>query len=656
MRKNIYLLGLLVLGVLYTQNLKAQDCKSGDCQNGAGVMIMEDGSRYIGQFKNGFMNGTGTMRYTDGTMYQGQWQEGQPQGNGKKYFEDGTVIAGFWEAGRLAKTSEDEFIGKGNNNFSNQQTSGCISGDCVNGEGVYVLKSGSIYIGSFQKGEIHGVGVCMYPDGSKYKGEWSHRYPEGNGTMTYADGTVRSGMWKKGRPVSSTGTILNRSAETTYSIDDGSNVQSGCISGDCIDGSGIMAFAEGSRYEGEFRNSKFNGQGAMFYADGSNYRGGFKNGTRHGQGTFTDQRGKAQAGKWSYGSFVGNTSIGPNLKGCIDGNCIDGYGTFLFPKGDKYTGTFKEGKPDGYGKVAYSNGERYEGQMQNGAFHGVGTLYRSSGAVKGVWRQGMLIKMAGEREVMVSENNNTNAPSSTSSRAKQPQIYAVIVGIAAYDHMPTLNYTDDDAYRFFAFLKSPEGGALSDDRIKILIDEDATKKNILTTANKVFSQASADDVVIFYFSGHGLRGSFLPIDYDGYNNKLFHSEVKALLENCDAKLKLCIADACHSGSLLALRGNVDSQLEDYYNRLAESKPGTVLIMSSKSNETSLESSGLRQGVFSHFLIRGLKGEADKDQDSFIGVSELFNYIEYNVRTYTRNRQFPIMKGEYDPNTPLAKKI
>jgi uncharacterized caspase-like protein len=76
-------------------------------------------------------------------------------------------------------------------------------------------------------------------------------------------------------------------------------------------------------------------------------------------------------------------------------------------------------------------------------------------------------------------------------------------------------------------------------------------------------------------------------------------------------------------------------------------------MSSKADETSLESSGLRQGVFSHFLIRGLKGEADANQDKVITVQELFDFIRDKVRAYTGNRQSPVIKGTYDPKMPVA---
>ena len=78
-----------------------------------------------------------------------------------------------------------------------------------------------------------------------------------------------------------------------------------------------------------------------------------------------------------------------------------------------------------------------------------------------------------------------------------------------------------------------------------------------------------------------------------------------------------------------------------------------MIMSSKADETSLESSGLRQGVFSHFLIRGLKGEADTNKDKVVSVGELFEYINDKVREYTGNRQSPVIKGTYDPKMPVA---
>ena len=79
----------------------------------------------------------------------------------------------------------------------------------------------------------------------------------------------------------------------------------------------------------------------------------------------------------------------------------------------------------------------------------------------------------------------------------------------------------------------------------------------------------------------------------------------------------------------------------------------ALIMSSKSEETSLESNNLRQGVFSHFLLEGLKGQADYNEDQTIVLKELFDYICHNVKEYTSRRQSPMIRGDYDPQMVIS---
>lgn len=77
------------------------------------------------------------------------------------------------------------------------------------------------------------------------------------------------------------------------------------------------------------------------------------------------------------------------------------------------------------------------------------------------------------------------------------------------------------------------------------------------------------------------------------------------------------------------------------------------MMSSKGEEYSLEDGGLRSGIFSHFLVRGLKGEADRDKDRIITVNELFNFVYQNVRSYTGNVQTPTLTGRFDQLMPVA---
>jgi hypothetical protein len=334
-------------------------------------------------------------------------------------------------------------------------------------------------------------------------------------------------------------------------------------------------------------------------------------------------------------------------------------------RGWKYSGQFKNGKPDGKGRMVFNDGRFYEGDFLNGKFHGHGMMHLDENTqIKGAWKEGysMNEKPAGTATATASiAKTQPVKPKSASHTNGTPKVWALAVGVAAYD--PTvikpLKFTDDDAYRMLNFWKSPGGGSLDDEHAQALVDEAATKENIVKTLNEMFLKAGPNDLVIFYFSGHGLTGAFLPVDYDGVRNKLLHSEVQKIFAKCPAKFKLCIADACHSGSLLAQRADRDKEMIDtYYKALSEASGGTALLMSSKADEDSLESTPLRQGVFSHFLLRGIKGEADANGDKIVTIQELFNYVEHAVDSFAKenNRyQTPCMEGSYDKNMPVSVK-
>lgn len=535
-----------------------------------------------------------------------------------------------------------------NNNLGAQ----CISGNCKDGTGIYLYASGAKYIGQFKDGEIHGIGTCYYSDGSTYRGEWSHRYPQGHGVKTQPDGRTWEGEWKMGLPLDEDGLVIENLFPDPEPV-----IQSGCLEGNCEDGEGMFAYPDGSKYEGQFLDSKPNGEGTLTYPNGDRYVGSFKAGLKNGKGTFYYSDETTSTGEWLGGEYIGNPKIEDGRVGCVDGDCKNGTGIYIYKEGAaKYEGTFTNGMPDGKGVIYYANGERYNGEWSLGAFNGEGILYLTDGTeVRGFWKDGSYM---GKKDPKLEEKPASPALSPDEyiaiRKANEVKVWAVIIGVSSYDHMQALKYTDDDAYRMYAFLKSPEGGALTDDQINILIDEDATKEKIINALTSTCQKAGENDLVMIYFSGHGLRGAFLPIDFDGYQNKLEHEEVNEILQNSHAKYKLVIADACHSGSLLAMKsGETRNILEDYYKTLATADPGTALIMSSKSDETSLESSGLRQGVFSHFLIRGLKGEADKDNNKIIDVQELFDFVSENVRAYTMNRQSPVIQGDYDAKMTVS---
>ena len=537
----------------------------------------------------------------------------------------------------------------------------CTKGNCKTGKGTYLYPSGAKYVGDFKDGKIHGEGLLIFSNGNRYVGQWENQFRQGKGKMTFANGDVYKGNFNESKFYGN-GTMEFKKGDK-YVGEWGNDLQNG---------KGIYYYKSGNKYEGHFKNGKLHGEGTMNYKDGNKYVGHWENNYKDGQGTFFKADGSEITGLWLNGKYVEegsntdelattekinteteNTIPKDELPDCTRGDCPDGIGVYAYGDGSKWVGEFVNGAPNGEGTCYYINGDKYVGTWKRHAPHGEGIMYYANDRVVGaIWEYGNPI------EELEASNDMIAKETVEVVKDEDVKIWAVVVGVARYVHMPVLKYTDDDAYHIYAFLKSPEGGALPDEQIRVLIDDDANRANIIRTMRQVFLQADENDVVILYYSGHGLPGSFLPVDFDGFNNKLQHQDIKDVFGETKAKHKLVLADACHSGSLLSMRAAtsntaVHATLKKYYDAFENSKGGTALLLSSKGDEYSLEDKGLRQGIFSHYLIRGLKGEADKNKNKIVTVTELFDFVHGKVRVYTGNAQTPTITGEFDPNMPVA---
>jgi hypothetical protein len=75
--------------------------------------------------------------------------------------------------------------------------------------------------------------------------------------------------------------------------------------------------------------------------------------------------------------------------GCIFGDCKDGYGGYLWPSGDSYTGQWKAAKQDGIGLMRWQDGRTYVGQWQDGKISKQGAMYSSNAQIRrGQWLNG----------------------------------------------------------------------------------------------------------------------------------------------------------------------------------------------------------------------------------------------------------------------------
>jgi uncharacterized caspase-like protein len=232
--------------------------------------------------------------------------------------------------------------------------------------------------------------------------------------------------------------------------------------------------------------------------------------------------------------------------------------------------------------------------------------------------------------------------------------YAVVVGVADYkimnDSNGDLKYADSDAAHFSDFLKSAAGGNVSAQNIILLRNKAATEASILQSM-QIFQKAGPNDRIIFYFSGHGLEKAFVPYDVKQGDAKslLTHAEVKTAFKASRATTKLIIADACMSGSMKTKEAPVSAEkaVKEF------DKLNVAMILSSRSKQTSMEMMRIKGGLFTFYLLNGLNGKADKNQDKKVTIHELFGYMSPRVKKSASNGQAPVFAGKFSNDLVLS---
>ena len=144
-----------------------------------------------------------------------------------------------------------------------------------------------------------------------------------------------------------------------------------CVSGE--DGKGNFDFGW-CTYEGTFKNGKPDGEGKMVY-DNYTYVGHFTNGIEDGKGVIVYKKN----GRKEEVAYVSGKKVEALQKvnqgewkeldiqnvNCKSGNCNTGYGTYVFPSGNKYVGNFVNQKREGQGAFYFNDGDRFEGIFHN---------------------------------------------------------------------------------------------------------------------------------------------------------------------------------------------------------------------------------------------------------------------------------------------------
>lgn len=223
--------------------------------------------------------------------------------------------------------------------------------------------------------------------------------------------------------------------------------------------------------------------------------------------------------------------------------------------------------------------------------------------------------------------------------AASARTFVVSVGIADYKYISDLNLPVNDAKGIANVFKTHTQDVVT------LTGAQATRANIINTMRREFSKAGKNDQIIFFFSGHGYDDGFCAYDTRSPQTGLSYRDIYSAFRASKAGRKIILADACHAGGLRV-------------SKKTESSPSTsadvMLFLACRTSESSVERRGMQYGMFTNYLMHGIRGKADSNRDRRITARELFNYVSANVSQATSNRQHPVMWGKFDNNMTVIK--
>lgn len=217
---------------------------------------------------------------------------------------------------------------------------------------------------------------------------------------------------------------------------------------------------------------------------------------------------------------------------------------------------------------------------------------------------------------------------------------ALIIGIGKYreEKIPPVKYAARDAAIMAKYFENL--GGIPRTNIQVLIDEKASKSDIQAYIEEwIPRRVNEKSTVFIYYSGHGapdLQGKEAYIvPYEGQPD--FPSQLYSLQNMYDAlgKLKakqvVVMLDSCFSGAKgRSVTREGARPLVMNLDTILPANNKVVVIAGAAGNQISSDYDRAKHGLFTYYLLRGLRGEADKKRTGSVDLDELYQYVKTNV--------------------------
>ena len=238
-----------------------------------------------------------------------------------------------------------------------------------------------------------------------------------------------------------------------------------------------------------------------------------------------------------------------------------------------------------------------------------------------------------------------------------PNALALIIGLEQYEKTDAkAAYADSDASVFADYAALKLG--VPQRRIKTLVNEGADISDVLLSVQDWLSRAvkqEQSDVYIF-FAGHGLASDdgekMYLLPYDGSprllsRTALLRDELFSDIAAANPRSVTVFLDTCYSGTTRGTDMLIASRPIAIRAKEQAVPEGFTVMTAAAGDQTAKPLEEAKHGMFSYFLMKGMEGDADANQDNQITASELHAYVQQNVIQQSSGSQTPELQGDAD---------
>jgi len=234
---------------------------------------------------------------------------------------------------------------------------------------------------------------------------------------------------------------------------------------------------------------------------------------------------------------------------------------------------------------------------------------------------------------------------------------ALIIGIDRFQDrkIRELRYCRKDADGLAALVSDRR--YIPFDRVEVttLLDRQATKEKVQACLEDLGRRSAPHDTVIVYFSSHGIqqdqRDAYWVLNDSRVDLKAYHkhqlrvdtetalgqSDIARLLNRIRARRLVVLVDACFSAAMVISypRGKhfISPKVKNPFGGFKGE--GRLFITASEGTQEAAELPQLGHGVFTYFLLEGLKGKADSNLDNVVELWEIWQYLDERVTDVDR---------------------